>query len=346
MSFIEQRKWHELQLLSRTGLGIEPVAPGLCRVLREIVGVEAASVFWVDEDGMPVGYFHEHAPDSARELFVNEYDEFFTGENELNVSQLAQRKDRKIGHLAWADESYFRSNTYNLLIRASGHRHTLDMRVEAGGRARAVLMLFRTGGSAFSDEDAKRLERTSPYLERLIASRGESLGWEPAGLPGHMMFSADGSSVTFMDASAEGLLRMTGLVGQNIRLMQPAAEAPAFLTQLCRDLGGAILTRTLPVPSGRLMLSARAMRNPRASAEAQVMVTLQLEQSRDLKLLDRVLAFDISPMQREIVMMAGQGVSRLDALPKLGISNEALKKHLAAIYAASGVNRWEDLAAA
>ena len=53
-----QRQWHALGMLCGLGLGLAPVAPQLCAVLRALVGADAAALFWLDAEGRPEGFFH------------------------------------------------------------------------------------------------------------------------------------------------------------------------------------------------------------------------------------------------------------------------------------------------
>ena len=166
MPYPNKRRWPELDLLCRAGVGIAPIAPAVCRTLREIIGADAASLFWLDDHGMPAGLFHERAPDAALDLFVNDYGRLFTGPSEINVSQIAAMGGQPVGRLLNPPRDYFHSNTFNLLVRASGHFHTLDLRVDAANRPCAVVMLFREERTPFQGDDASYLVQALPYLRR------------------------------------------------------------------------------------------------------------------------------------------------------------------------------------
>ncbi|HEY0200942.1 MAG TPA: hypothetical protein VGC24_04555, partial [Burkholderiaceae bacterium] len=121
MRHLAEKKRHELDLLCRAGVGLTPIAPAVCRLVREIVGAEACGLFWMDAQGQPEGFFHEHSSPETQELFLNEYQRLFVGPDEVNVSLLAQHKGRQIGHLLLVPSAYYRSNTFNLLVRGNGH---------------------------------------------------------------------------------------------------------------------------------------------------------------------------------------------------------------------------------
>jgi len=345
MSHRSKRGWHELDIVCRAGVGIAPVAPAICRVLRELVGADAVSLFWVDDQGAPAGVFHENAAESALDLFVNEYDRLFTGPSEVNVSQIAASSGRPVGKLMNPGADYFRSNTFNLLVRASGHFHTLDLRVDVGNRARAVVMLFREQKRPFSEKDAFYLSQALPYLRRAIKEEVKEQQWESEGIRGHMLVDRSGTKLLAMSDDASKLLKACTIVGQNVRLVGPTTLPPRIAEELCRRLEtSSIVHENLDISLGRLRLTATPMHPTVESAEAQVLLSLEIERPKRLKMIESIMDLPLSPLQRSIALIAAQGGSRGDSLTLAGISNEALKKHLAAIYRAAGVSSWHDLA--
>jgi hypothetical protein len=342
-----KRKWHELDLLCRAGVGIEPIAPAVCRTLREIVGADAASLFWMDAQQMPAGLFHDNAADSALDLFVNEYDRLFTGTSEINASQIAAMNGRPVGQLMNPERSYFRSNTFNLLVRASGHFHTLDLRVDVAKRARAVVMLFREEPNPFDEIDASYLSQALPYLQRAIEGQSADGRWERSYPGGHMLVDRSGTRLLTLSAEANEFLKACTIVGQNVRLVGPTTMPPRFAQDLCRRLESSSMAQdVLEVPGGRLLLTATLMHPPVADATAQVLISLEMEQPKRLKAIENLLDLPLSPLQRSIALVAATGGTRADCLTSAGTSKEALKKHLATIYRTVGVTSWEELAKA
>ncbi|MBO4225740.1 hypothetical protein [Bradyrhizobium neotropicale] len=226
-----KRKWHELDLLCRAGVGIPLLAPAICRTLRDLIGADAVSLFWLDEQGMPAGVFHENAADSALDLFVNEYDRLFTGPSEINVSQIASRTGRPVGHLMNPTRDYYLSNTFNLLVRASGHFHTLDLRVDVDHRPRAVVMLFREQERPFVDQDAFHLAQALPYLRRAVEQRSADSAWERLDLNGYLLVDRSGTTLLKASAEVSRILKAYTIVGQNVCLTGQTTSPPA----LCRN---------------------------------------------------------------------------------------------------------------
>ena len=337
-----QRQWHALGMLCGLGLGLAPVAPQLCAVLRALVGADAAALFWLDAEGRPEGFFHEDSPAAAQDLFLNEFERLFAGPSEINVHTLARADGPRIGRLLAPGARYFRSNSFNLLVRASGHRHTLDLRVEVQGRTRAIAMLFRAPGTAFAAGDAATLERAAGWLARAFerphaAWSGDAHG---AGPVGHVVLDGEGRRPLFADEAAVQLLRQANLPGLGLR----AAVQPALPGDLPRRLGVAQagLTARIAVPGGWLAAQRRTL-HPLAGGAVQHLVTLQRQHPRSVAVVQRVLALPLSPLQRDIALLAGLGHARADSHRLAGVGEAALKKHLRAIFAVTQASDWDEL---
>jgi DNA-binding CsgD family transcriptional regulator len=333
--------WQQLDLLTRIGVGIAPIAADLVGLLRRLVGAEAAALFWLDDQGMPAGFFHEDSPPEVQELFLHEYERLFVGKGEINVFDLAHRRGRAVGHLLEPDADYFRSNTYNLLVRPSGHHHTLDLRIDVDGRARAVVLLFREVGRPFADDQAAVLGRALPYLQRAIEKSQSPDDWQTRyQRGGHILLDAAGERVLMLDEEAAAILRGSPLRGLGLQRSSRPAAPPDLLRRLDARSGRSV---RLPIPGGALVASARILQSPGGAPDA-VLLDLAVERPRCLDVVRRILALKLSPLQREIALLAGLGHPRSDCVRVVGVSPEALKKHLRAVFAATGAGDWESLA--
>lgn len=329
--------------------GSRPIAPEVCAVLRTLVGADAAALFWLDERGKPEGFFHEDSPADAQDLFLNDFDRLFAGPHEINVHTLARADGPRIGRLLAPGAQFFRSNSYNLLVRASGHHHTLDLRVEVQGSTgpvtRAIAMLFRAPGAGFTADEAALLERTSGWLARAFAAPPAALQWDAhaSGPVGHVVLDAEGLRPLFADEEASRLLRQANLPGLGLHTAPSAAQAalpPDLLLRL--GMAQASADARIAVPGGWLAAHMSAL-HPLAGGAAQHLVTLRLERPRSVEVARRVLTLPLSPLQREICLLAGLGHARADCQRLAGVGEAALKKHLRAIFAATGASDWEEL---
>lgn len=339
-----RRHWQELDLLSRVGVGVAPIAPDLVGLLRKLVGADAAALFWLDDQGMPEGFFHEDSPAVVQDVFLNEFERLFVGEGETNVFALARRQGKPIGHLLSPGADYFRSNTYNLLVRASGHHHTLDLRVDVNGQARAVVLLFRAGGRPFDGDEAEVLRRATYYLQRAVEGARAPDDWRARiGRSGHVLLDGTGQRILMMDEEATAILRLANLRGLGLR-RSPRHEVPPDLFR--RLNAGSACPLRLPIPGGALVVSSRILHAPKDGGAGAVLVNLSVELPQRMEVVRRVLSLKLSPLQREIALLAGLGHPRSDCGPVIGVSAEALKKHLRALFAVTGTSDWDSLAKA
>lgn len=333
-------------MLCRPDIGLAAIAPRVCRLAREIVGAEAASLFWLDQNAMPLGFFHEDSPDEARDLFANEFDRLFVGPDEINVFALAQATGLACGQMLKPPTSYFRSNTYNLLIRPSGHHHCLDLRIDDADGGHAVLLLFRGQYPAFTESDARTLMLFEPLLRRAGAATTTARWQGDAARSGHVLIDPQSTEIVAMSDAAEAILRDSSLVGQGMARSAPLNAAPRFLADLCKPaLMSGRISANLAVAAGRLSIEAMVMRSPSSAGETtpKVLMTLKHETPADLALIDPVLARRLSPLRSEILLFAASGGSR-EAMPTtFSISKESAKKHLAEIYRVMDVRRWDEL---
>ncbi|WP_377292646.1 hypothetical protein [Rhizobium sp. SG2393] len=345
MRHADTQAFHDISLVCRAGYDIGTLTPLLCRLVRIYIGAAAVGIFWMDGSGKPVGFHHEDSPVGARELFANEFDRLFCGPDEMNVAFLSNMKSRqRLGVLLAPPESYYRSNTFNLLVRPSGHHHTLDLRVDLAGRTRIVVLAFRERGNPFTAQDAVRLQRIEPALRAALAEPHEE-NWLRQGDSGHLIVDRDGRTVRFLDPRGDALLRECSLVGQDIRLEGAIVSAPRFIEDMCHaeSAGLKIPTRTLAIPSGQLELKLQRLTAPASDDVSAFIISLEKQVPMSLSALNLVLGVKLSPTQKLLVISAARGTNRSAAADALMLSNEAVKKHLATVYSTLGICGWEEI---
>lgn len=255
------------------------------------------------------------------------------------------------GHLLAPPASYWRSNTFNLLVRASGHHHAIDLRIEHRGLARAVALMFRVEGRPFEEADLATLRRALPALSRAFERVTTDDTWEPAGersgapsgRGGTLIVDATGERLLFAGEGARLLLQASNLVGQGIPVHGPLRAPPAFARRLCAELtAGRISREIIPVPQGRLVVAAEPLAEPDGAFRV-VSLAVTLEVPRRLRFVEGLMALDLSPRQRSLLLAAASGETRAAAATRTRTSAEAMKKHLATIYDATGLRSWSDL---
>lgn len=340
---------HQLDLLCKAGIDFAAVTREMAVLVRQLVGADAAAVFWLNAQGMPEGFYHEDSPPEVQALFLDEFERLFVGPDEVNVFALAQHRGRRVGNLIVPPDGYFTSNTFNLLIRPSGHHHTLDMRVEVDGRVRAVVLLFR-GRGAFGDAEAKQLGELTSYFQRALSHCTQTDRDHELMQEGFLLLDAHGHRVLLHSPEALAILSQVNLAGTGAFKRQALEVTPPFSQQLCAQLkaqDGPSAHLEHAVPSGRMQVRATRMHTaaaPLGGADGlQVLVEIKLLKPRRLEMWRRLLDVPLSPTQREIALLAGMGLPRSDCIRRVGVSKEALKKHLKVVYSALGASDWDEL---
>jgi hypothetical protein len=333
----------ELQLLSQPGVGCGSVAERICALARQLVGCEAAALFWLDSDGMPQGFHHEDSPPETRDLFANEFERLFLGAAEINVFQLAQMRIRSMGNLFAPPPAYFRSNTFNLLVRASGHEHCIDLRVDCSDGGKAVLLLFRPPGLPFREADLAALAVLEAPLRQIGTRTSEN---RPLRLidSGHLVTDSRGEHVIAMCDRARHILRFSNLVGQSLTTGGMIDAAPRFVAELCARLDREPQpVQRHGISGGILRVRAKPMGAPQGMSKPLVLVTLEHAIPEAVQTVDAVLSCGLSPLRSRILLHAATGGGRDSVAQTLGISKEAARKHIAEIYRTIGASRWAEI---
>ncbi len=336
-----------LGLYCRTGAGLEALAPAICREVREMIGGAAAALYWLDEDQQPVGYFHEDAPPMPRHLFQNQFAELFDRPGEMSAVWLGRQTGQSIGRLVNPPESFYNSNVFNLLIKACGHHHTLDVRIDAHGIGRALLGLFRFESDPFSQKEIETIAAIQPLLQMAIENVTVEPLWFPApSLKGSLAVSADGTQLLACSDQTARLLADTSLMGQNLSSdPDQLSKPPRFISVLLATNGSErSLAEIYPVPGGRLSVQAQWMSQIGAEGEDGFwIVDLQMLICREIEAVGLVMDKKLTPLQRDISLYALLGGARSECARRFGVSKDALKLHVRAILRAFDAPSWNDM---
>ena len=364
----------ELDLLVRAGLEVKPIAPAVARLMREVIGAEGCFIGWFNERGIPGGFFHDSASVEVQDLFMNN-PKLFAGADEFTMFSAARINNAlKVGSMFRPGKAFYKSNTFNLLVKPCGHYHALDMRVEVNGKTRLVFSLFRAEANLFSEVDAQRLRALYPALQMVAVkpsatpyainvaqdqSRWAGIsGLTEADELGHLLVCADGLRIKMINEQGAALLRLTKLFDQGVLLVKPMTVPPLFIKHLCLQLAGgtdSIAESRLEVIGGSLLMTASWLQSAPITIDQQtsgeyappfkdsILVQLAYITPVAIRLSRNISQLGLSPLQGRIAMFAATGGSRIECAVHHQISKEALKKHLREIYAASRCLDWHEL---
>lgn len=346
-----RRIFEHIRLLCRCGVGLEAIASPLSGAVRDLIGAASGSLFWLDERRMPAGFFHDCAPAEIKDLFITRFEDLFLGPEEVNVIELTRSIEPSIGRMLDPafEQRFWRGNVYRYLCLPLGHRHMLDVRIEVDGVGRALFCAWNPPGRPFTQADADGLRPAQ--LEMQIAATGQraDVNWRSLDSgTAHFMTDISGLKLVAIDEEAEAMLMESHLLRQNVSMTRQPRAAPGFAALLARLLGTqSAATLYLPVANGRIAARASRTRSvdpEGASAEAMMFVSLGLQAAADVLAVEYLMTLPLFPLQREIALFAMQGRPRSDCCPTFSIGDEALKKHLRAIFGATGARKWTDLA--
>lgn len=344
-----RRSLERLRLLCECGAGLEAVAAQACEIIRDLIGAESGSIFWLDRYGAPAGFFHDCAPPELKDLFVTRFDELFGVPGEFNMVTFTEIVGPPIGRMLTPEiHALFRaSNVYRHLCVPLGHHHGLEMRIEHAGRCVGVLVLWNGEDRPFAAADVAAAEPMRRLLERALQTERPDVTWRSqASRTAHYITDVTGEHLLAINPEAETMLNRAHLLRQNVPMAGALRAAPAFSRQLAAMLaGGAPAEMPLPVIGGRLVVRASLSRRivEGGADEPQMFVSVDLEAAADVLAVERLSALPLTLLQKQIALFAAQGGLRADCEARFGVSQEALKKHLRTIYDATGAASWLDL---
>lgn len=342
------RVWARLRLLCQSGLPAISLAPELLRLTRQLVPNAAGALFLTDPQGVPHSFFHEDSPAESRALFQNQFPLFMQADD-INIVQLVGQ-NLPAGTLLHPPPGYFRSNTYQLLVRASGHHHALDAPLHLDGLGMGALMLFREPGARFKAHDLVELVRVSRQLSLALgADPLPEPAWAHLGDEALLVLHPHGQPL-WINPQAQALLAR---LPQQANGWRPGQHLPPALSPLLQALrqGDSLPRLRLPVPGGWLLAQAQwlgacgpgdAAGGP-APADAPagaaphevaplVGVSLRLGVPQSLQVWRAVAGADLSPRQLEVALGLAQGHSNASLRARLNLSEAVLRDCARAVY--------------
>ncbi len=343
-----RRLLERIELLCDCGAGLEAIASPLTAAVRDWIGAQSGSLFWLDEAGNPTGFFHDCAPAEIKDLFVTQFERLFSGPDQVNMVTLAATDGPSIGRAldpAFMDR-FWAGNVYRHLCVPLDHRHLLDIRIEVDGAGRAVFCAWNPPGRPFTHANAEALVPVQRLMRRAVADQRAGVRWRSLGSgAAHLITDPSGTRLVAINDEAEAILKAGHLLRQHVSMTGAMEVAPGFATLLAHALAsGAPATACIAVPDGRIVATASKTRRVELG-EDLMFVALDLQVAVDVLVVDYLMALALTPLQKRIALFAARGGSRLDCGAAFDVGPEALKKHLRAIFDATGAARWTGLAA-
>ena len=347
---VDRRRLVEhIRLLGRCGAGLQAIAGPLTLALRDLIGAASGAIFWVDGQGIPAGFFHDCAPVELKDFYVKQYDELFGLPGQITMLTFIDGQGRAIG-TALDDgfmDRWLDGNIHRYLCEPLGHHHFLDMRLNREGSGRAAWFAWNPESRPFTQIDVARLETVQHVVERALVVDEATVRWHAVGEGnGHFLTDLSGEKLIAIHPEAEAFLKEAHLLKQNVPMTGDLVEAPLFAAMLAVQLRRQSSAHfNLPIANGRLVARASLTRLVQPGNEHDLIyVALGREAAVAALAVERVMALALTPLQREIALFAMTGGKRDQCEAEFGVSSEALKKHVRAIYSVTGTATWRELA--
>jgi hypothetical protein len=340
-----RRTLERLQLLCASGAGIEAIATRVTEIACDLTGAASGSIFWLQGEGKDLGYYHDCAPAELKDLFVNRFEELFASPDQFSMISMIESEGPDIGRLITPEGlAYVRaSNVYTHLCQPLGHEYALDVRRLLPDGSAFVIALWNPAGKPFRQQHCEALAPMHAALGDVTRSdraRWQSIG----GASAHFTVDESGAHLLAISPAGEQLLLQSHLLKQNLPAHGAVNQAPAFARQLAALIrAGQDAKVVVPMVHGRLALEASPARSL-PDGERQVHIAIDWQVSRGVIEVDYVSSLPLTLLQKQIALMAIGGAARSDCVSALDVSEEALKKHLRAVFDATGKASWQDLA--
>jgi DNA-binding CsgD family transcriptional regulator len=333
---------YRLRTLCCSGFNTVSIAPDIFHHVHKILPNEACALFLTDPLGMPYMFYHEDSPENARALFQNE-PQLFMGRHEYNIFKIATAPI-KSGYFLHPDEEYFSSHTYQHLVRASGHHHTLEVRLEVLSKAAGALLLFREPSSKpFQSADLPHIHQIARYIEYSLNTDSiEQAFLSPIETEQALiMVSPDTQEIQFSTLAAELMLKEIPLIHN---LWQTGKPLPIICTQLIQQLchGSQLPETTVKIPSGHLYVRAEWL-NAQQSTHRLIVLHLKKFMPRSLMLWQFLQKTDLNAQQASVAFLLLTGLSKNMIQTQLSISEAVVKDCIKSIYQYFSVHSLDEL---
>lgn len=344
-------------MLCCSGMDVMSLAPDAFALVRDLLPSSPA-LFLFTQEGDVRARHHEDCPDHVHRLCI-EGGELFDRPGEPTFRSLyCDPGQPKVGPLLNPPDGYFRSNTYQLLVRGWGHHHTLDARLEADGRTFGSLCLFREAGGGFGSEEIHDFRRVVGYLEHALGARRPV--WDEAGrvVEAEAMAIVDlRGDLLFASPRARELIDQLSLIRSHWPDRRRLPPLCRQLVDMLRDDGGYPLRMpvlSVPVPGGVLEMRAQWLDVPGDKdvdvgelpvQEPLIGISFQWSVPVALRVWRNLEGVKLSPAQMEVAYWMATGGGREAARTRMSISDAVLRDCVKAIYEKLECSSQEGLAA-
>ncbi|MDD5322007.1 MAG: helix-turn-helix transcriptional regulator [Methylococcales bacterium] len=339
-----------LRQLCCSGLSKEIVIPEFLRAIQSVLP-SCNNVFsGCDEHFIPSYYLlgfvvaelEEHAP-----VVISR---FLTPERRSLTTEWFRQHPVLTEATVW-DESFYRSDLYNLVWRRNDQHRILQAPVMHDGKTVGMLCLYRPRQQKpFDNREQALCLQLLPYVSHALRTPDEKdIQYSDNGSSGMMILDTQGT-ILYLSPEAKKLLALACHPIISLDASKQEAEVLAKLAQLCRNLEAIFRGQHAAPPSwshtsanGRFLFHAYWLDSQNKEPGGLVGMTIEHLEPVILRLLRAMQNLPLSPAQKGVALLVAQGFSSDKIGEHLYIKLNTVKDHISNIFTKLNINHREEL---
>lgn len=338
-----------LRRLCCSGLSKEMVIAEFLRAVRILIPSSNNTFSGTDAQFYPRYHIAGFDVSAMRDTIPAVVASFHTSERQQRAIAWFQRH-AAITDARILDQSFYRSDMYQLVYREFDMHHVLWMPVSQAGKPAGVLGLYRPKSqNPFSSHDQAQLGHLLQYVAHALAVDGpQEPSYSDSGRSGMMIMNTRGE-ILCKSQEAEQLLNLARMP----RLLVDSRSEDrllATLAQLCRNLTEVFRGKAVAPPSychvspyGRFLFRAYRLQDQHDEPQDLVGLSIEHQEPVALQILRAMQDLPLSPMQQEVAQCVAQGMSFEHIGRRLHIKPTTVKDHVGKIYNKLDIGQREEL---
>lgn len=339
-----------LRQLCCSGLGKEIVIPEFLRAVQVVLPSGSNVFTGADEQLNPTYHLLEFVIDDINELIPIIIANYLTPERRRRSAAWINRYPA-MTDWRFLDESFYKSDLYNLVYRRYDQHHCLHAPVKQSGKPVGMLTLHRPRQQKpFNKREQALCLELLPYLAlALHEPNGYDNVYSESRSSSMLIMDAQGA-ILYLSQAAANLLALASqpLLTAEARINK--AELLEKLAQLCRNLDTVFRGQAAATPSwsftgprGRFMFRAYWLNKYNKEPGGLIGMTVEHQEPMVLTLFRAMRNLPLSPTQKEVSTLMAQGYSNEKIGERLHIKLTTVKDHIGKIFIKLDIQRREEL---
>jgi len=339
-----------LRQLCCSGLGKEILIPEFLRAVQSVLPSGSNTFSGIDERFKPSYHILEFVVTDLDEQTPLVIANFFTPER-LRRGADCFRQHQVCRDMMILDESFYKSDMYNLVFRRFDQHHVLNAPVMQSGKPVGMICLHRPRQyKPFDSREQALFMQLLPYLAHaLSAPDDKEIQYSENGSSGMMILDSQGT-LLFLSPEAKKLLALACRPSLSLDAGNQEIELLEKLKQLCRNLEAIFRGQQGTPPSwshtsanGRFLFHAYWLDSQNKEPGSLIGMTIEHLEPVILRLLRAIQNLPLSPAQKGVALLVAQGFSSDKIGERLHIKLNTVKDHISKIFTKLDIDHREEL---